>query len=768
MDALTITEEEWDLEKRHENESIVVEGSTADRGSSIYIEITAHKDRNEAHVILIEQEETFRGTFHAIPDKDGRVINCGPLLVEMRLPFRKWRILFRGILTNSAGNGQFICFSGWWRPTSDAQFFYANAGLAPFLLHLKKNKFALRHNIHLLHKYRREKLLSQFGQYHTELVIGGKSSERTYRGLRERRPLGFGCSEQQMQVYLDDGNRLQYKIVDEEEGIRVEHGIFCKASNDVKAIRIEEEDRPMDCESPRVMQIKCRGDVDFPLRKERQLQAFSLLRGDGMKVDVRLVEVVYGLSKGVAVFKTIRTTTQTAEILHLDSLPEYHCSAMEKTLHVLPFTHRACRDKQTGGGKGANLSRLLSVANKFSVPNGVVITTAAYESHLQANPSLNRLISQLNSLCQTDSFYDDLCGRISTEFLSSHISSELIDQALEILHLNDDDDSKLYAVRSSAVGEDGAELSSAGQMDTFLSVSREDIAEKVKLCWASNFGRHVITYRRNYAQQLNPSMAVVVQEMVSDGVAGVLFTADPVRSDPSKLIINALEGSGEQIVSGEKTPQQIEVNRIARLVVKPENCCLSAQEIDKLTEVGQFLEGLFGRPQDIEFVMKKDRLFIVQSRDVTTFNRETNFEMMTEFNNSSLTEKEAYTTANVGEVIPFPLSPFEAEACSLFMFYDKLIISQASRQTTNTVPVHFASAITTFYRRVFFDCNTLFLRIWELMKKDRLAEIVVAGEKILTDAMLQQGEHRFGKLSKLFPLRRMGYMIRVSELNCEV
>ena len=145
-------------------------------------------------------------------------------------------------------------------------------------------------------------------------------------------------------------------------------------------------------------------------------------------------------------------------------------------------------------------------------------------------------------------------------------------------------------------------------MDTFLSVSREDIAEKVKLCWASNFGRHVITYRRNYAQQLNPSMAVVVQEMVSDGVAGVLFTADPVRSDPSKLIINALEGSGEQIVSGEKTPQQIEVNRIARLVVKPENCCLSAQEIDKLTEVGQFLEGLFGRPQDIEFVMKKDRL----------------------------------------------------------------------------------------------------------------------------------------------------------------
>ena len=52
-----------------------------------------------------------------------------------------------------------------------------------------------------------------------------------------------------------------------------------------------------------------------------------------------------------------------------------------------------------------------------------------------------------------------------------------------------------------------------------------------------------------------------------------------------------------------------------------------------------------------------------------------------------------------------------------------------------------------------------------VMKKDRLAEIVVAGEKILTDAMLQQGEHRFGRLSKLFPLRRMGYMIRVSELR---
>lgn len=119
-----------------------------------------------------------------------------------------------------------------------------------------------------------------------------------------------------------------------------------------------------------------------------------------------------------------------------------------------------------------------------------------------------------------------------------------------------------FAVRSSAIGEDSDDASSAGQNETFLGLRNlDEVLESVKKCWASLFTYQSVEYRRQHIQPIDVQMAVVVQVMVPADCAGVLFTRHPASGDPSKILITANYGLGETVVSGAVDPDTYIVYR---------------------------------------------------------------------------------------------------------------------------------------------------------------------------------------------------------------
>lgn len=119
-----------------------------------------------------------------------------------------------------------------------------------------------------------------------------------------------------------------------------------------------------------------------------------------------------------------------------------------------------------------------------------------------------------------------------------------------------------FAVRSSAVGEDGYDASSAGQNDTFLGLRNlDEILESIKLCWASLFTYQSVEYRCQHIQPIDTQMSVVVQIMVPSDCAGVIFTRHPTNGDPRKILITANYGLGESVVSGAVDPDSYIVKR---------------------------------------------------------------------------------------------------------------------------------------------------------------------------------------------------------------
>ncbi len=209
-----------------------------------------------------------------------------------------------------------------------------------------------------------------------------------------------------------------------------------------------------------------------------------------------------------------------------------------------------------GGGKGANLSRL--IRGGFPVPPGFVITSAAYLDFLRENELAKQVIELAHSahVGQPDSL----------EAASKSIR-QLFDQAMmptdvgriikaSYARLGELTHGAPLAVRSSATAEDLPEASFAGQHETFLNVRGEaELLASVKRCWSSMWTARAIAYRLR--QGIDPSagsLAVVVQELIPAESAGVMFTANPVTGAQDEIIIEAAWGLGEAMVGGRVTP----------------------------------------------------------------------------------------------------------------------------------------------------------------------------------------------------------------------
>jgi pyruvate,water dikinase len=223
-------------------------------------------------------------------------------------------------------------------------------------------------------------------------------------------------------------------------------------------------------------------------------------------------------------------------------------------------------------------------------------------------------------------------------------------------------------VRSSAVGEDSAEASFAGQQETYLWVrGAEELEHAVRRCWASYFTPRALSYRarlRGRASASEPvggdlaggqspmgvGMSVGVQQMVDADVAGVMFTRSPSTNDPSIVAIEAGWGLGVSVVGGEVIPDEIWVNKVTREIVRREpgykqlryvpdrevggtrcedvpedeatQLCLDDETTKALAEYGVQLERHYGAAQDIEWALAKGedgapQILLLQSRPIT-------------------------------------------------------------------------------------------------------------------------------------------------------
>jgi pyruvate,water dikinase len=268
---------------------------------------------------------------------------------------------------------------------------------------------------------------------------------------------------------------------------------------------------------------------------------------------------------------------------------------------ILDFTEKRCREVELTGGKGASLAAMTQ--DGLPVPPGFVITSAAFAATVDSEELLRCLQAQ------------DLEGARAV-VAQTEPPRDLIEAAYGRLP-----DGVSVAVRSSACAEDGADASYAGQQETFLFVESLDaVLEKVVECWLSFFSDRALFYREHKGDLDDIQMAVVVQQMVDAEKAGVMFTVDPVNHRRDRIVVEAARGIGENVVSGEVTPDYYTLDRKgtvkkARVV---DDRVLSDSELAELAGMGLRLAELNGCPQDIEWAYDATGLFMLQSRPVTT------------------------------------------------------------------------------------------------------------------------------------------------------
>jgi len=295
------------------------------------------------------------------------------------------------------------------------------------------------------------------------------------------------------------------------------------------------------------------------------------------------------------------------------------------------------------GGKGANLARMARAG--FPVPDGFIVTTAAYRAYVAANDLQPFILAAVADLRADDpAALDAASTAIRARFAAGGLPRGLA-RTIRSAYLALDLASVAVAVRSSATAEDLPDLSFAGQQDTYLNVvGDEGVLRAVVDCWSSLWTARAIGYRaRNGIDHAEVALAVVVQAMVQSEAAGVLFTANPLSGKRSETVIDAILGLGETLVSGRVDPDHYVVETATGRVVSKTlgakalairgqtgggteaviedaagRQALPDSAIGELTALGGRLAELFAAPQDIEWAWAEDRLWLLQSRPITS------------------------------------------------------------------------------------------------------------------------------------------------------
>ncbi len=265
------------------------------------------------------------------------------------------------------------------------------------------------------------------------------------------------------------------------------------------------------------------------------------------------------------------------------------------------------------GGKGGMLVRMFQEG--YPVPEGFVILPSAFEGEKLDENAWKEILSLLNAIRKNN-------------------------------------EGALFAVRSSALSEDSAQASFAGEFETVLNADTDkEIQEAIYEVFRSRKSERVKAYSSVQGIDEAHQIAVVVQLMVPSEISGVLFTADPISGSFASMIGNYVHGLGEQLVSGEANAYDFKLGRPKGRYDGPDEIKKYA---DKLYQYADRLEKELGSPQDIEWSVARGKLYILQSRPITTLspgNLDT-YEI-----NESLIRDSLWVNTNVGEAIPDVVTP---------------------------------------------------------------------------------------------------------------
>ncbi|KHD87767.1 MAG: phosphoenolpyruvate synthase [Bdellovibrio sp. ArHS] len=299
--------------------------------------------------------------------------------------------------------------------------------------------------------------------------------------------------------------------------------------------------------------------------------------------------------------------------------------------------------KNEAGGKGFNLY-LMSQAG-LPIPEWVVFGKKYFQEFLDS-PSvkttlsliMQRLFSKEITPLQAEAEVRDLFEKTG---LSQNLADSL-DKALKDLGANN-----VFSVRSSAADEDSLSHSFAGQLSSFLYVSgKEDILKYIRQCWISAFSERSLVYRLENGIDLQKiSVSVVLQRMIDPDKSGVLFTCDPVEKKIDRYVVSSVYGVGEGLVSGTLDADSFWLEAHSGKLLKEEvvekkemmkksssghcstlpvpaplvnTASLTHEELSKLYRLGHKIQEQYHRPQDIEWAIEGGKIYILQTRPVTT------------------------------------------------------------------------------------------------------------------------------------------------------
>ncbi|OKH12520.1 PEP/pyruvate-binding domain-containing protein [[Limnothrix rosea] IAM M-220] len=249
------------------------------------------------------------------------------------------------------------------------------------------------------------------------------------------------------------------------------------------------------------------------------------------------------------------------------------------------------------GGKALAIAQLRQA--NFSIPNGFVLSDLEFIS-------CQKLVAD-NIHSQEEKTNHSLDLQLSIN------NQAVIQKAIATLCPNNE----LLAVRSSAIGEDSNIASFAGQFKSILNVRVENIEAEILKVWQSASDNTVKSYRQTKHLQIQP-MAILIQPMIAAEIAGVAFSRDPISAEQN-IIINAVRGLGDRLMAGDITGQNYVINRLNNIIESPqESPILDNKKILEITSLVRQIEQYFGQPQDIEWAIAANQLYLLQARPITT------------------------------------------------------------------------------------------------------------------------------------------------------
>jgi rifampicin phosphotransferase len=218
-----------------------------------------------------------------------------------------------------------------------------------------------------------------------------------------------------------------------------------------------------------------------------------------------------------------------------------------------------------------------------------------------------------------DEFQKQQLAQGDTAVFDAVILSQAVQEQLAIALKKLCPDHQPVAVRSSALDEDGAVYSFAGQLDSFLEVPLDQVAEKIVAVWRSGFSDRIIAYRHEHHLPPPQPPAVLIQRMVQADLAGVAFSANPITGQRGMAVVSAIAGLGAALVSGEADGETFWVDRSGQVmpINQMQKNAFEIKQIQSVATMARTIARHFGRPQDIEWAIANDQLYLLQARPIT-------------------------------------------------------------------------------------------------------------------------------------------------------